>query len=74
MAPASKGTLLNIHYYYYYHTPNPLVEKRTGGSRSATSKNLFIINTLMQNGLKSTYIDETHIDLGPLTLWYEQLF
>ena len=53
------------------HAPNPLVEKHMGGPKSATSQNLFTINTLMQNGLKSTYIDETHVDLGPVD---EQLF
>ena len=29
------------------HAPNALVEKLTGGLRSATSKHLFTINTLM---------------------------
>jgi len=45
-----------------------------GTSKWCKSENVFTINSLMQNGLKSTYIDETHVDLGPLTLWYEQLF
>ena len=31
------------------------------GLRSATYKNVFRINTLMQYGPKSTYIDETHV-------------
>jgi len=56
------------------YAPNPLVEKRTGGPSSMTSKNVFTVNTLMPNGPKSTFIDETRVDLGPLTLWNEQLF
>ena len=54
--------------------PNHLVEKHTGGTSSATSKNIFTINTLIQNGPKPTSTDDTHINLGPLPLWYEQLF
>ena len=27
MAPASKGALLNIHYYYYYHLNNFMLRK-----------------------------------------------
>ena len=37
-------------------------------------KIVFTINTVMQYGPKSTYIDETQVNLGPLTLWFEQLF
>ena len=49
------------------------------GPRSAIYKQASTINTLMQHGLKSTYIYDTHVDLdlvnlSPLTLWWEQLF
>jgi len=54
----------------------PWLKKIIGGSRLTTSKNIFTIKSLLQNGPKSTYIDETHanlnsVNLGPLTLWYD---